>query len=59
MKVYMHLPDTQEGKSALQDKINEFHAKGIVSYIKKLECSENTKAMLFEHLKDKAKELSE
>jgi hypothetical protein len=58
MEVHVHFPETEEGMRALRDKVNEIHAQSIIGYIRKLDCTENTRAALFEHLREKAIELS-
>jgi energy-coupling factor transporter ATP-binding protein EcfA2 len=54
----VHFPKTEEGIIVLQDRIDEVHAKSIISYIKKLDCNENTRTILFEHLREKALKMS-
>jgi hypothetical protein len=58
MEVHVHFPETEEGMMALQDMIEEIHAQSIIKYIKKLDCTENTRAELFEYLRKRALEMS-
>ena len=57
MEVILRFPDTEKDRQIINDAIDECHAKGIVNYIKKLDCSAETKMILFDHLKEKANEL--
>jgi hypothetical protein len=58
MEVRVHFPETEEEMRALQDRIEEAHAKSIIKYIEKLDCTENTRTALYEHLREKALEMS-
>jgi hypothetical protein len=58
MEVHVHFPETKDGMLALQDKIEDVHAQSIIKYIKMLDCNENTRAALFDHLRKRALEMS-
>jgi hypothetical protein len=58
MEIHVHYPETEEGMLALQDTVEEIHAQSIIKYIKRLDCTESTRAELFEHLRKRALEMS-
>jgi hypothetical protein len=58
MKVRVYLPETEKAKDELREKLEEAHARIIVDYVKKLDCSENTRAALFDYLNKRALEMN-
>lgn len=54
MQIRVHFPVTEEGCKMLQERVSELHAKYIVAYVQKLNCSGDEKARILEYIVSKA-----
>lgn len=59
MKVFVNLPELEEDKLELENRVANFHATLLIEKIKQLNISDNSKKYIFnsilEHLKEKEK----